>query len=169
MSTPIPYDPEKAALLVIDMQEFFRSDTVNEIVPNIKSIVSTCHKKGIPVLWTQHGHMNLEFDGGSLARWWKNKDEMIMRGSEKWKIMKELNSLVMRSSTPADTLDFIIQSKTRYDAFYKTELTPFSPLSDATATDTKEMHEASLLNIGFGWGIVTTVNNTVEWLSTMKL
>ncbi|CAG8504940.1 11254_t:CDS:2 [Scutellospora calospora] len=200
MSDSIPYDPEKAALLVIDMQEFFRSDVVDKIIPNVKSIVLTCHKKGIPVLWTQHGHMNVELDGGALARWWKNKDEMLMRGSEKWQIFKELDSIVERSPTSIGTLDFIIKSKTRYDAFYKTELDSFLTslgiktliisgvktnlccettakrafdenydivfLEDATATDTKEMHEAALLNIGYGWGIVTTVNNTTKWLST---
>ncbi|CAG8669191.1 8492_t:CDS:2 [Racocetra fulgida] len=94
MSTSIPYDPEKAALLVIDMQEFFCNDSVNKIIPNVKSVVTTCHEKGIPVIWTQHGHLNSELDGGALARWWKNKDKMIMRGSEKWKFLKELDSIV---------------------------------------------------------------------------
>ncbi|CAG8537407.1 3248_t:CDS:2 [Gigaspora margarita] len=188
MSTSIPHDPEKAALLVIDMQEFFRSDVVDKIIPSVKSIVLTCHKKGIPVLWTQHGHMNVEFDGGALARWWK--------------ILKELESIVSRSPTSINTLDFIIQSKTRYDAFYKTELNSFLIsfgiktliisgvktnlccettarrafdenynivfLEDATATDTKEMHKATLLNIGYGWGIVATVDHTIKWLSTYE-
>ncbi|RIB07937.1 isochorismate hydrolase [Gigaspora rosea] len=35
-------------------------------------------------------------------------------------------------------------------------------IEDATATD---MHEATLLNIGYGYGVVTTVKNTIEWLS----
>ncbi|KAF0463777.1 isochorismatase hydrolase [Gigaspora margarita] len=167
MSTSIPYDPEKAALLVIDMQ-------------------------------TQHGYMNSEFDGGALAQWWKDKDKMIMRGSEKWKILNELDSIVTRSLVSIGTLDFIIQSKIRYNAFYKTELNSFLNflgiktliisgvktnlccettarkafdknydivfIEDATATDTQEMHEATLLNIGYGFGIVTTVKNTIEWL-----
>ncbi|CAG8776199.1 22237_t:CDS:2 [Dentiscutata erythropus] len=154
MSTSIPHDPKKAALLVIDMQ-------------------------------------------------WKGKDEMIMRRTEKYKILKELDSIIQRSSTSIGTLDFIIQSKTRYDAFYKTELNSFLTslgiktliisgiktnlccettakrafnenydivfLEDTTAVDTKEMHQATLLNIGYGWGIVTTVNNTAEWLSTLSV
>ncbi|CAG8697411.1 9746_t:CDS:2, partial [Racocetra persica] len=41
-------------------------------------------------------------------------------------------------------------------------------LEDATATDTEEMHKATLLNIEYGWGIVTTVKNTIKWLSTIK-
>ncbi|CAG8704866.1 36642_t:CDS:2, partial [Racocetra persica] len=62
--------------------------------------------------------MNVEFDGDALARWWKDRDEMIILGSEKWKLLQELDSLVEQS-------DFTIQSKTRYDAFYKTELNSF--------------------------------------------
>ncbi|CAG8771544.1 23949_t:CDS:2, partial [Racocetra persica] len=59
--------PEKAALLVIDMQEFFRSDIVDKIIANVKSIILTCHKKGILVLWTQHGYMDVELDRSVLA------------------------------------------------------------------------------------------------------
>ncbi|CAG8785941.1 17907_t:CDS:2, partial [Racocetra persica] len=92
--------------------------------------------------------------------------------------------------------DFTIQSKTRYDTFYKTELNSLLTsldiktliisgiktnlccettarsafdknydivfLKDTTATNTKEMHKAILLNIGYGWGIVTTVKNTIK-------
>ncbi|CAG8762713.1 21497_t:CDS:2, partial [Racocetra persica] len=56
---------------------------------------------------------------------WKDKDEMIMQGSEKWQILKELDSIIARSPTSISTLNFIIKSKTRYDAFYKTELNSF--------------------------------------------
>ncbi|CAG8706003.1 20146_t:CDS:2, partial [Dentiscutata erythropus] len=163
-------------------------DVVDKIIPNVKSIVLTCHEKGIPVIWTQHGHMNVELDGGTLARWYK--------------FLKELDSIIMRSSTSIGTLDFVIQSKTRYDAFYKTELNSFLTsfgiktliisgvktnlccettarrvfdknydivfLEDTTAADNKEMHQATLLNLRYGWGIVTTINNTVEWLSTYE-
>ncbi|CAG8803932.1 10686_t:CDS:2, partial [Gigaspora rosea] len=129
----------------------------------------------------------------------KDKDKMIMHRSEKWKFLKKLDSIVTRSPPSIGTFDFIIQSKTRYDAFYKTELNSFLTslsietliisgvktnlccettarrafdenydivfIEDATATDTQEMHEATLLNIGYGYGIVTTVKNTIEWLS----
>ncbi|CAG8816283.1 7022_t:CDS:1, partial [Dentiscutata erythropus] len=49
--------------------EFFRSDVVDKIIPNVKSTVLTCHEKEILVLWTQYGRMNVELDGGALARW----------------------------------------------------------------------------------------------------
>ncbi|CAG8629835.1 8134_t:CDS:2 [Cetraspora pellucida] len=100
--------------------EYFR-DSSKEIIENIKSLVKKCHEKDIPVFWTQHGHRNIEFDGGSLARWW-GKDKSIKWGSKDWEILPELQSHVLRSPTSANVLDFTITSKTRYDAFYKTEL-----------------------------------------------
>ncbi|CAG8544175.1 9901_t:CDS:2 [Ambispora leptoticha] len=119
MPTSIPYDPKTVALLVIDMQESLRRE-ITGIIPNVQYMVKTCHEKDIPVFWTQHGHRNLEFDGGAVGRWWG--DGSIKWGSEEWKIVQELQSFISRSSTSLDTLDFVIKNKTRYDAFYKTEL-----------------------------------------------
>jgi len=195
MLTSIPYDPRTAALLVIDMQEYFRSEAVG-IVQSVQSVVKTCHEKNIPIFWTQHGHRNLEFDGGALVRWWG--DKMIKWGSEEWKIMKELQPFVSRSPTSLDTLDFIIKSKTRYDAFYETELNSLLIslgiktliisgvktnlccettakrafdknydiifLKDATATENQKMHEATLLNMEYGWAKIATVTDVNEWL-----
>ncbi|CAG8650236.1 19889_t:CDS:2 [Dentiscutata erythropus] len=119
MSTTIPYDPKTVALLVIDMQESLRCE-ISDIIPNVQSIVKTCHEKEIPIFWTQHGHRNLEFDGGAVGKWWGSKS--IIWGSEEWEIVKELKPFILRSPTSIDVLDFIIKNKTRYDAFYKTEL-----------------------------------------------
>jgi nicotinamidase-related amidase len=119
MATSIPYKPKTTALLVVDMQESFR-DEVIDIIPNVQSIVKACHEKDLPVFWTQHGHRNLKFDGGAVGRWWG--EDSIKWGSEEWKILKELQPLVSRSPTSIDILDFVIKDKTRYDAFYHTEL-----------------------------------------------
>ncbi|CAB4414430.1 unnamed protein product [Rhizophagus irregularis] len=119
MATSIPYEPKTVALLVIDMQESLRKEVI-DIIPNVKSIVKTCHEKDIPVFWTQHGHRNLKFDGGAVGRWWG--DGSIKWGSEEWKILRELQPIISRSSTSIDVLDFVIKNKTRYDAFYRTEL-----------------------------------------------
>ncbi|CAG8554073.1 567_t:CDS:2 [Cetraspora pellucida] len=116
----MPLNAKTTALLVIDMQEYFR-DSSNKIIENVKLLVKKSHEKDIPVFWTQHGHRNIEFDGGSLARWW-GKDKAIKWGSKDWEILRELQPYVLRSPTSANILDFTITSKTRYDAFYKTEL-----------------------------------------------
>ncbi|CAG8574700.1 23879_t:CDS:2, partial [Dentiscutata erythropus] len=79
----------------------------NKIIKNVQSLVKRCHEKDVPVFWTQHGHRNVEFDGGALGRWW-GEENSIKWGSKNWEILPELQSYV--------------SSKTRYDAFYKTEL-----------------------------------------------
>ncbi|RGB26031.1 Isochorismatase-like protein [Rhizophagus diaphanus] len=196
MSTSIPYNPKTAALLVIDMQEIFRNDAT-DIIPNVQSLVKSCHEKGVPVFWTQHGHRNPEFDGGALRRWWG--DRLIKWGSDEWQILKEMQPFVSRSQTSLDTLDFIIKSKTRYDAFYKTELNSLLIslgietliisgvrtnlccettarrgfdknydivfIKDATATENQKMHEATLLNMEYGWAKIVTAIDVIEWLA----
>ncbi|CAG8579103.1 16237_t:CDS:2, partial [Gigaspora margarita] len=179
-TTTIPYDPKTVALLVIDMQESLRREII-DIIPNIQSVVKTCHEKEIPVFWTQYGHRNLEFDGGAVGRWWGSKS--IIWGSEEWEIVKELKPFISRSPTSIDILDFIIKNKTRYDAFYKTDLDSLLIslgiktliisgaetnlcfdqdynivfLQDATATENKKMHEATLLNLKYGVAKISTV------------
>ncbi|KAF0533029.1 Isochorismatase hydrolase [Gigaspora margarita] len=114
----ISYNPKTTALLVIDMQVYFHNSS-NKIIKNVQSLVKRCHEKDIPVFWTQHGHRNIEFDGGALARWWETG---IKWGSKDWEILSELQPYVSRSPAAINILDFVITSKTRYDAFYKTEL-----------------------------------------------
>ncbi|CAG8746711.1 5696_t:CDS:2, partial [Funneliformis caledonium] len=210
----------------VDMQESLRNEVI-DIIPNVQSIVKTCHEKEIPVFWTQHGHRNLQFDGGAVGRWWG--EGSIRWGSEEWKILRELQPFISRSSTSSDTLDFVIKNKTRYNAFFKTELdsllislgietliiagaetnlcceaTARSKyilmnyggrlrmingiipqymirsvrevvcgfdhdyniifLKDATATENKEMHKATLRNLKYGVAKISTVTEVIEWL-----
>ncbi|RIB22818.1 Isochorismatase-like protein [Gigaspora rosea] len=114
----ISYNPKTTALLVIDMQVYFHNSST-KIIKNVQSLVKRCHEKDIPIFWTQHGHRNIEFDGGALTRWWETG---IKWGSKDWEILPELKPYVSRSPAAINILDFIITSKTRYDAFYKTEL-----------------------------------------------
>ncbi|PKK79159.1 Isochorismatase hydrolase [Rhizophagus irregularis] len=107
-----------------------------------------------------------------------------------------MQPFVSRSQTSLDTLDFIIKSKTRYDAFYKTELNSllislgietliisgvrtnlccettarrgFDKNYDivfATATENQKMHEATLLNMEYGWAKIVTAIDVIEWLA----
>ncbi|CAB5385097.1 unnamed protein product [Rhizophagus irregularis] len=123
-------------------------------------------------------------------------DGLIKWGSDEWQILKEMQPFVSRSQTSLDTLDFIIKSKTRYDAFYKTELNSllislgietliisgvrtnlccettarrgFDKNYDivfATATENQKMHEATLLNMEYGWAKIVTAIDVIEWLA----
>jgi len=47
------FEPDKTALLVIDMQNFYVAevDTAKSIVPNVNKLAEACRDKNIPVFW----------------------------------------------------------------------------------------------------------------------
>jgi nicotinamidase-related amidase len=55
--------PRKTALLVIDMQRYFHG-IASSILDNTLSLVQACAKLDVPVVFTRHGHRDLEIDGG---------------------------------------------------------------------------------------------------------
>ncbi|MDZ7261740.1 MAG: isochorismatase family protein [candidate division KSB1 bacterium] len=176
--------PNKTALLVIDMQEYFRSVAL-EIIPNVQTLVVSCRKNSIPVIFTQHGHRDPTMDGGMLAQWW---EELIMVGTRDWEIIPEL------SPEPGDK----IIAKKRYSAFFETDLDVYLKdlritdllitgvmtnlccettareafmrdyrvffLADATATSEDEFHLASLKNLAFGFAYIVTCEEVIRWL-----
>jgi len=180
-------------LIIIDMQEHFRRKAERMgIIPRLQKLIKDFRENKIPIVWTQHGHRNLKNDGGQLFKWWGEKGCM-MYGSEGWKIMKEFS--------PSKE-DYVISSKTRYDAFHGTELlthlkllgaetlvisgtltnlccentarTAFNHdfevlfLEDGTAASTNEMHQASLLNLKYGYAKIVTVDQLVNLVNAEK-
>ncbi|MGZ3535871.1 MAG: isochorismatase family protein [Thermodesulfobacteriota bacterium] len=177
-------DPEHAALLVIDMQNFFRR-MARPILKNLLRVIETCRQKDVPVVFTQHGHTNLQSDGGVLAQWW---GEAILHGTTDWKFLPEIK---------IESKDKILPKK-RYSAFFETDLGSFLQskgirdlvisgvmtnlccettardafmrdyrvffLIDGTATGSGEYHLATLKNLGFGFAYLTTCDELVGML-----
>src|SRR3989337_2380771 len=79
-------DSKHAALLAIDMQNFFHR-IAQPVLRNILRVIQSCRKKNIPVIFTQHGHTHPDSDGGILAEWW---GELIIGGTEDWKFLPEI-------------------------------------------------------------------------------
>lgn len=73
----MPLDRSARALVVIDVQNAIVSEAYkrDEIVANIRAAVEKARVAGIPVVWIQHS------------------DDEIIRGSEDWQIVSELNPL----------------------------------------------------------------------------
>ncbi|MDO9528092.1 MAG: isochorismatase family protein [Syntrophales bacterium] len=169
---------EKAALLVIDVQEYFRT-MVEPIMKNLLALIETGREKGVKIFFTRHGHFQPDKDGGMLGKWW---GDLIEYGSPEWELLGELN--------PSEKEPVI--DKNRYSAFFNTDLDDrlrglgiedliicgvmtncccettardafvrdyrvfFA--ADATATANRELHLASLKNLAFGFAhIVNTV------------
>ncbi len=172
------------ALMVIDMQEYFR-DTAAGIINNIKKLISHCREKNIRIIYTRHAHTDLSKDGGMLSEWW-DEEELIMKGSPNAEILKEL------APKPVDK---IIQ-KNRYSAFYGTDLEEYLHdhyikdiiisgvvtnlccettardafvrdfrvffLSDGTSASEKELHTAALKNLAYGFAYIKTCAEIIK-------
>jgi isochorismate hydrolase len=70
--------PRHAALLVIDIQNYFHR-IVQPILKNLLNVIQSCRQKDIPIIFTQHGHTDPPADGGVLGQWW---GEVILHGTK---------------------------------------------------------------------------------------
>ncbi|CAM6117258.1 unnamed protein product [Calypogeia fissa] len=172
-------DPAHAALLVIDMQEFFR-DISKAIIPTLQTVIRSARKAGIPIVYTQHSHKRPEEDG-MLGEWWDGN--LIGYGTHEAELIPEVES----------TKDDKLVSKHVYSAFVNTDLEShlrqigrseviitgvmtnlccetaardafcrgfrvfFS--TDATATSAEEYHVSTLRNLGYGFAYLVNADD----------
>ena len=174
----------ETALLVIDMQEYFRS-MVTHIIPNLEKLISVCRESNVPVVYTQHGHDDPEQDGGMLGEWW---GELILTGSGGATILPEIKPL------PTEK----VVAKNRYSAFHNSDLEEYLQnigikdliisgvmtnlccettardafvrdfrvffLADSTATAGDEYHFATLRNLAYGFAYLLTCDEVIDHL-----
>jgi isochorismate hydrolase len=177
--------PGKCALMVIDMQEYFRP-LASQILNNVLSIIEACRASGIHIVFTRHGHKDRSRDGGMLGKWW---GDLIQYGTRAWKFVEEIS--------PLET-DVILE-KNRYSAFWGTGIdTHFRSrkieeiiitgvmtncccettardafvrdyrvffVSDATAAVNHELHMASLKNLAYGFAHVVSTDELSGYLT----
>ncbi|WAH38684.1 isochorismatase family protein [Alicyclobacillus dauci] len=117
---PWEIDVTKTALIVIDMQnDFVREGAIMEVpmarefLPNMKRIVETCRKRGIPVIYTSHVLYD-DYDVSPLEVAYNPKLQRngMRSGTPGIDIVEELKPL------PHEMIIY----KHRYDAFYNTNL-----------------------------------------------
>lgn len=108
-----PFVPDQAALLVLDMQQYFLDPQCHAflpsapaIVPVINRLIESFHTADRPVILTRH--INTPANAGNMGRWWKR---------------------IITAEDPAGDIDPMILSrnglilnKTRFDAFWNTDL-----------------------------------------------
>ncbi len=175
-------DQKHAALLAIDMQNFFHR-IAQPVLKNISQVIQTCRQKDVPVIFTQHGHTEQDSDGGILGEWW---GELIISGTEDWKFLPEIK---------IESKDVVL-SKKRYSAFFETDLDKILRsrgirdliisgvmtnlccettardafmrdyrvffLIDGTATARSELQLATLKNLGFGFAYLITCDELIK-------
>lgn len=183
---------KEAALLVIDMQEFFLDPESPAftcgglaILPNVKRLIAAFREANRPVIFTRHVHHPDRLDAGIMAWWWK---EMCVEGTPESEVHHEIKPLegekiVMKHrysafyDTDLETVlrcmgvkDLVITGvmtnmcceSTARDAYYR-DYRIFIP-ADGTGSINEEMHMASLLNLAYGVSYVTTTGRILDTL-----
>lgn len=171
----VSIDKLQSALLIIDMQEYFRS-LAEPILPNIKKLIHCFRQANVPVIFTRHAHKNPD-EAGMLAKWW---EALIIDGTPEAEILPEIK--------PQPTEKIVY--KNRYSAFFQTDLHVYLQkqhiqqliiggvvtnlccettardafvhdyevffLKDCTATTSDDFQRATLLNLSFGFAQIVT-------------
>lgn len=172
------FDPNRSALLILDMQDYFLDESSHAyvpsaptILPGIQALLHAYSLRELPVVFTRH--INTPQDAGMMAKWWR---DMILPESPLSRITREL-----------DISEGQVFNKNQYDAFHGTGLEDYLRSKgvdqlvicgvmthlccettarsafirgfevlfpvNGTATYRQDFHQAALLNLchGFAW------------------
>jgi nicotinamidase-related amidase len=183
-------DVAASALIVVDMQRFFldpASPTFTcgglAVLPRIARLASAFRAAGRPVIFTRHVHHPDGLDAGIMGWWWEG---MCVEGSPESEVHPDLaplpgDKVVLKHrysafyNTDLETVlrclkvqDLVVTGlmtnlcceSTARDAYFR-DFRVFFP-ADGNGSVSEELHVASLLNLGFGFAYVTTVDEIAE-------
>jgi len=180
----------KAALLIIDMQNFFvhengpaRIPGVQDIIPNLQVLQRAFRIRKRPVIFTSHVHKAPEFDGGCLTWWWSVNCEEGTFDAEIFEAIKplpaeklihkhrysafegtdleiNLRCLGIRELVITGVMTNLCCETTARDAFNRDYRVQF--VCDATATAYEDLHLATLKNIAYGFAPVVTTEELLR-------
>jgi isochorismate hydrolase len=173
----------KTALIVIDMQNYFRKYMSKDLLNNILRLIEICQKKDVKIIFTRTSEKNQSNKRNLPKEWWGSLFEI---GSREWHLIDELSLFQ----------DVFILDKTRYSAFYATKLEEklidlkvdniivcgvmtnlccettardafmrdfrVFFISDATSTLNQELHLASLKNLAYGFAYIMDAATIVD-------
>lgn len=183
------FQPQRSALLVLDMQAYFLDARSHAYIPSAEAILDgiiqliteySLHDR--PIIFTQH--INTTADAGMMSQWWK---DLLT-------VQNPLHRIIPQIDLSVGTL---IQ-KSQYDAFYQTSLDEtlqsnavtqlvlcgvmthlccettarsafmhgfevFFPV-DGTATYNLAYHQASLLNLAHGFAHLVLMQDVLAAL-----
>lgn len=169
----IPLQTGNCILLVLDMQKYFVSEnspafipSSKSIVPGINELINVCERKDIPVIFTRH--LNNEADARMMGKWWQR----LLRKEDEYAelIFENTTHLIEKSQYDAfyqTNLDEMLQKTGRKQLIICGVMTNLCcettlrsafvrgyecvlPI-DTTAAYTRKMHEATILNLAFGF------------------
>jgi len=92
----LPFNWERAALLLVDMQGFFIDPASPAYMPQALPALSNAgrlarlfRERGLPVLFTAHAHKDPARDGGLMALWWK---QVCLAGTREAEVASSLGA-----------------------------------------------------------------------------
>jgi isochorismate hydrolase len=187
----INFQPDSAALLVLDLQEYFLQESSHAFVPSaaatlpgIFKLIAAFTNAGHPVIATRH--INTPEDAGMMAKWWRD--------------LIQPQSAHSQNIALGDSRNIIYFNKSQYDAFYNTDLEAilrdkgtsqvvicglmthlccettaraaftrgFEVLFavDGTATYNEQLHRASLLTLSHGFALPVLIDALLRQMET---
>ncbi len=179
----LPFNWERSALLVVDMQEFFLSPGSPAYMPqalpalaNAARLAASFKEAGRPVLFTSHAHEDPDLDGGLMTRWWKKAclagtpeaevspalgplDGEVFRKCRysafaDGKLAERLRDLGVNSLVVAGLKTNLCVESTVRDAFDLGFMCIAA--GDAMAARTEQLHLASLAGMADGFAMIRT-------------
>ena len=182
-----PFDIDKAALLILDMQRYFLDRESHAYIPSAKVILAGLNQaagffrsRSRPVIATRH--MNNAENAGMMGSWWS---ELITEDHALFDLDPDL-----------EIHQEEILNKPQYDAFYLSDLQVILEqnqvdqlviggvmthlccettarsafvrgyevffLVDGTATYNRAYHEATLQNLGHGFAVLSTIDTLIS-------
>ena len=180
---------DKVALLVIDMQRHFCDKSSSFFVPEsdllaekLKKLVEAFRASKRPVIFTRH--IDSDDEENLMLRWWSEKikkdnpmsevAEVLEAGSDMTVIKHQYDGFLntelekilrdngVRQVVVCGVLTNLCCETTARSAFMRGFEVYF--LEDGTATFSKEMHEATLLNLSYGFAILTRMDRVIKAL-----
>ena len=185
--------PAKAALLVIDLQNFFldpRSPTFTAggaaILPHVQKLIAAFHKAKRPIIYTTHVHKADGSDAGIMKWWWegmcreghpeadvhssiapRTQDKVIVKHRYSAFYNTDLET-VLRCAKIEDLVITGIMTNlccesTARDAYYRDYRVFF--LADATGATDEELHVAALMNLAYGFAHIATTGEILRQMA----
>jgi len=178
---------DKCALLVIDMQRYFVDPKSDACVPDgcllvtkIAKLINIFSKNNKPIIFTRH----IDVEDSLMSRWWKEnlrpedpmseivEDLDIKRGVVLIKHQYDafmgtdletiLNKNKVKQVIICGVLTNLCCESTARTSFMKGFEVYF--ITDATKTYRREFHNATLLNLSYGFAVLLTINDVIKAL-----
>lgn len=182
------FSPQDAALLVIDVQDYFTDKRSHafipasaEIIPKIKELTEAFHAADRPVIFTRH--LDTE-PGNMMDRWWgemiEEKDPLSelnreldtdlgitiikhsydsFMGTDLEQILKERN---VKQVVITGVVTHLCCETTARAAFMRNFEVFF--VTDCTAAKDPKHHEAAIFNLAYGFAVPIECDTIVRWL-----